>query len=170
MYTVLFSCPNVFPTEPVNWTRKDTSNKSYFKRFFCLVWQIRRNKAVCIFPKLSENILNFGKLESISWKESSNSNFRRTWLLQVKPCSRGCSPTRRRARCSACTCTEAECWESQLTSEWRHCLDSIVGEKMKHVLANSFEYITFMENKLHISISKAPHSLWIRSWILSYFT
>lgn len=36
---MLSSCPNVFSTEPVDWTRKDASSKSYFKSSFALVWQ-----------------------------------------------------------------------------------------------------------------------------------
>ena len=36
---MLSSCPDVFSTEPVYWTRKDTGSKSYFKRSFALVWQ-----------------------------------------------------------------------------------------------------------------------------------
>lgn len=105
---MLSSCPNVFSTEPVDWTRKDASSKSYFKSSFALVWQPAYSPdwgrthwiLQAWISKLKE------KLELHFWKNFASAG--ETAVVVVLHFMGELN-----ALLSLTACTEAECWESQ---------------------------------------------------------
>lgn len=131
---------------------------SHILRVYLFILAIRRNKAVCIFPTLGEDTLTSGELESISWKKSSNSNFRRTWLLRVKLwihrffCLVG-------LLLSAVldSSHQADHWGHQWTSEWRHCLTSIIDEHETHTVLLFWIYYIYWELQLSYVFLSVKH-------------